>query len=138
MWLLILRVDFALLWGILYFFLSYVPYIGSALEMIPPILLGFAESGLLTAGLVLVGALTINTLTESLVAPVLVSASINLSPVVGFLLLLVWTWVLGPAGALLAMPLTLFTVLMLDAFSETRGLARLMSVQKEPKAAAQP
>jgi AI-2 transport protein TqsA len=43
--LLVLGVDFALMWGILTFFLSFVPYVGLVLAAAPPVLLALAEFG---------------------------------------------------------------------------------------------
>jgi AI-2 transport protein TqsA len=45
--LLVLGVDFALMWGILAFFLSFVPYVGLVLAAAPPVLLALAENVLL-------------------------------------------------------------------------------------------
>ena len=56
----LLGVDYALLWGALTFVLSYIPYIGLLTAMIPPILLGYAESGPGVALIVLIGAVAFN------------------------------------------------------------------------------
>ena len=46
LWLWLLGVDFALLWGVLFFLLNYVPNIGSLVAGIPPALLAFMQLGL--------------------------------------------------------------------------------------------
>jgi predicted PurR-regulated permease PerM len=57
---------------------------------------------------------------------------LNLSPLVVFVALILWTWVLGPVGALLAVPLTLGLVSVLEAFPSTRGVATLFRDRFEP------
>ena len=51
----LLGVDFPLLWGILVFFLSFVPYIGLVLAVTPAVVLALAEFGVSRAVLVIVG-----------------------------------------------------------------------------------
>jgi AI-2 transport protein TqsA len=51
----LLGVDFPLLWGILTFFLSFVPYIGLVLAVTPAVVLALAEFGVSRAVLVIVG-----------------------------------------------------------------------------------
>ncbi len=51
---------------------------------------------------------------------------LSLSPTILFLGFIFWAWLLGGPGAFLAAPLTIFVVLMLETFPETRWLASLM------------
>lgn len=124
--LLVLGVDSALLWGVLSFFLAYVPYIGIALSLIPPALLALAESGPTSALLVVVGGSIADMVAENLLAPALISRGLNLSPTIVFVAFMFWIWLLGVAGAFLAMPLTVLLLLMLDSFPETRWIAHVM------------
>ena len=85
----ILGVDYALLWGVLAFVLSYVPYIGLFTAMIPPTLLALAEFGIGAAALVILAGLAINLLIENIVEPRFTGKILKLSPVmVDHLLLL--------------------------------------------------
>lgn len=124
--LLLLGVDFALLWGVLTFFLSYIPYIGIVLATAPAVLLALAEFGLTRALLVIAGVTVANVLAENVLSPMLMSRGLNLSPTALFLCFALWTWLLGAAGAFLAVPLTILSVLMLDTFPGTRWLAAVM------------
>jgi predicted PurR-regulated permease PerM len=63
---------------------------------------------------------------ENLVFPSLAGKGLSLSPAILFLTLLYWNYVLGRAGALLSVPLTMFVKLILESFEETRWIARLM------------
>jgi AI-2 transport protein TqsA len=126
--LLLLGVDFALLWGVLTFFLSFVPYIGLVLAVAPAVLLALAEFGLGRAMLVIAAVVVVNILAENVLSPTLMGRGLNLSPTVVFLSFIFWAWLLGSPGAFLALPLTLFVAVMLDTFPETRWLASLMGM----------
>src|SRR5215212_5484092 len=105
--LLVLRVDFPLMWGILAFFLSFIPWIGLPLAVAPAVVLAFAEHG---------------------VSPMLMGRWLSLSPTVLFIGFIFWAWLLGGPGAFLAAPLTIFLVVMLETFPETRWLAAVMGM----------
>ena len=78
--LLVLGVDFALMWGILTFFLSFVPYVGLVLAAAPPVLL--AEFGVGRAVLVIVGVTVVNILAENVLSPMMMSRGLSISPTV--------------------------------------------------------
>jgi AI-2 transport protein TqsA len=124
--LLVLRVDFPLMWGILAFFLSFIPWIGLPLAVAPAVVLALAEHGVTSAVLVIVGVIVINILAENALSPMLMGRGLSLSPTVLFIGFIFWAWLLGGPGAFLAAPLTIFLVLMLDTFPETRWLASVM------------
>jgi len=125
--LLILGVDFAVLWGILAFLLGYIPSIGFWLALIPPAILAFAEFGLSKALIVLLGYVLINGSVQNFLQPKLMGSGLNLSPLVVVFSLIFWGWVLGPIGALLAIPLTMMVMkLLLESFDETKPLVKLM------------
>jgi AI-2 transport protein TqsA len=126
--LLVLRVDFPLMWGILAFFLSFIPWIGLPLAVAPAVVLALAEHGVTTAVLVVVGVIVINVLAENALSPMLMGRGLSLSPTVLFLGFIFWAWLLGGPGAFLAAPLTIFLVLMLETFPETRWLASVMGM----------
>ena len=131
--LLLLGVDFPLLWGVLTFFLSYVPYVGLVLATATAVLLALAEFGFGRALLVVAGVVVVNMLAENVLSPTLMGRGLNLSPTIVFLSFIFWAWLLGGPGAFLALPLTLFVAVMLETFPETRWIAGLMGL---PDAAA--
>jgi predicted PurR-regulated permease PerM len=124
--LVVLGVDFPLLWGILTFFLSFVPYVGLFIALTPAVVLALAEFGPSRALLFIVGVIVINVVAENVLSPMLMGRGLNLSPTVVFLSFILWAWVLGGPGAFLAVPITLFVIGMLETFPETRWLASLM------------
>jgi len=114
------------MWGILAFFLSFIPWIGLPLAVAPAVVLALAEHGLERALLVIAGVIVINVLAENLVSPMLMGRGLSLSPTFLFIGFIFWAFVLGGPGAFLAAPLTIFVVLMLGTFPETRWLANIM------------
>ena len=126
--LLVLKVDFPVMWGILTFFLSFIPWIGLPLAVTPAVILALAEHGPTTALLVIAGVVVINVLAENALSPMLMGRGLSLSPTVLFVGFVFWAWLLGGPGALLAAPLTIFLVLMFATFPETRWLASVMGV----------
>jgi predicted PurR-regulated permease PerM len=79
----------------------------------------------------------INVLAENALSPMLMGRGLSLSPTVLFLGFIFWAWLLGGPGAFLAAPLTIFVVLMLETFPETRWLAAVMGMSApEPESTA--
>jgi predicted PurR-regulated permease PerM len=127
-WFTLLGVDFAVLWGILAFLMSYIPTLGFWLAAIPPSLLALLESGPTTAVLVFVGIVLINGFAENVVKPKYMGEGLNLSPFMVVFSVIFWAAVLGPLGAILGVPMTLlFKQVVLEADDQNRWIARLMS-----------
>jgi predicted PurR-regulated permease PerM len=129
LWLTILGVDYALLWGLLTFALNYVPNIGSIIAAIPPVLLAIVQLGIGKAIAAGAGYAVINVLMGNFVEPRFMGRGLGLSPLIVFLSLLFWGWVLGPVGMLLAVPLTMTAKIALDSREETRWIAVLLGPQ---------
>jgi predicted PurR-regulated permease PerM len=125
---LIIGVDFALQWGVLSFVTNYIPNIGFVLGVIPPVVVTLLEKGPLMAVILLVLYSAINNGIESFIAPRFMAEDLGITSLSIFLSLIFWTWVLGPSGALLAVPLTLLVkIMLLDGEEETKALNALIS-----------
>jgi len=110
---LLMGVDFAVQWGVLAVITNYIPNIGFVLGLIPPVVVTLLEHGPLAAVALLVIYSLINTIFENFVAPRFMAEDLGITSLFIFLSLIFWTWVLGPSGALLAVPLTLLVQIML-------------------------
>lgn len=124
--LIIMGVDFAVLWGVLAWLLGYIPTIGFWLALIPPTILAWAEHGPTTALIVFLGFVLINGSVQNFVQPKMMGDNLNISPVIVFLSLFIWGWLLGGIGAILAVPLTLLILALLESFDTTRGVMLLI------------
>lgn len=122
----ILGVDYAVLWGLLAWFMGYIPSIGFIIALIPPVVMAYLQYGLQTAIIVLVGYILINGGVQNLIQPKLMGNRLSISPVVVFIGLFVWGYLLGGIGAILAVPLTMLVIIIMENFDGTRPLAVLM------------
>jgi predicted PurR-regulated permease PerM len=125
--LVVMRIDFVLLWAVLIFLLSYVPNIGIIIACVPAVALALVQYGVVTALVVVVGLTLINAIGDYALTPRMMSQGFGLSAFTILLSFFVWTYLLGAAGGLLSVPLTLLVKLLLEASPDTRGLAVLMS-----------
>ena len=131
--LILLGVDYAVLWGLLAWFMGYIPSVGFIIALIPPVLMAYAMYGLQTALIVLVGFVLINGGVQNFIQPKMMGQSLRISPVVVFVGLFIWGYLLGGIGALLAVPMTLLLLIIMENFEGTRSLAILMRYTGEEK-----
>lgn len=136
LWLSVLGVDYALLWGLLAFLLNYIPSIGSFIAAIPAVLLAFLQLGAGDAILAALGYLVVNTVIGNFIEPRIMGEGMGLSTLVVFLSLIFWGWVLGPVGMLLSVPLTMIMKIILEESDETRWIAVLLGPRPAESEAA--
>ncbi len=132
LWLVILGLDYPLLWGLVAFLLNYVPNIGSIIAAVPAVLLAVVQLGPGSSLMVAGGYLTVNLLMGSAIEPKLMGRKLGLSTLVVFLSLVFWGWALGPVGMLLSVPLTMIVKIALEVKPETRWLALLLGSETTP------
>jgi AI-2 transport protein TqsA len=131
--LLLMGVDYAVLWGLLAWFMGYIPSIGFIIALIPPVLMAYAQYGLQTALIVLIAYILINGGIQNFYQPKVMGNRLKISPVVVFIGLFIWGYLLGGIGALLAVPLTLLVLIIMENFEGTRPLAILFRYTGEEK-----
>jgi AI-2 transport protein TqsA len=124
--LVVLGIPLALLWGLVSFLTNYVANIGFFLGLMPPTILALLVGGPGTALLVVVIYTVTNFVLQSVLQPVIVGDVVRLSITVSFLSVILWTVVLGPLGAILAIPLTLFVHAVLVGQDPGRRWARTL------------
>lgn len=123
----LLSIPAPILWGIVAFVTNYIPNIGFVIGVIPPAILGLLVGGWDLAIIVVVVYSIINFLIQSIIQPKFVGDSVNLATTVTFLSMAIWTWTIGPLGALLAVPLTLLTkAILIDLDPSTRWIGILL------------
>jgi predicted PurR-regulated permease PerM len=128
--LLLLGVPLALVWGVLSFITNYIPNIGFVIGLIPPALLALFTGGWQLAVWVVVIYSVLNVVIQSIIQPKFVGDAVGLSATLTFVSLIFWGWVIGPLGALLAVPLTLLAkALLVDIDPTTKWAAPLITLQ---------
>jgi hypothetical protein len=70
---------------------------------------------------------------QNFIQPRMMGQGLGISPVVVFISLFIWGWLLGGVGAILAVPLTLLIIAILNSNDNTRFLANLMSLTPAPQ-----
>ena len=129
--LLIVGVDYPLLWGMLAFGFNFIPNIGSIIAAVPAVLLAMVQLGPGSALIVAACYITIHMGIGNVVEPRFMGKGLGLSTLVVFLSLLFWGWVLGPVGMLLSVVLTMKLKIMLDLNVQTRWMAQMLGPNPE-------
>lgn len=130
----ILGVDYALLWGMLAFMLNFVPNIGSIIAAVPAVLLAFVQGGTTLALFTIAGYAAVNIGIGNVLEPKIMGKGLGLSTLVVFLSLVFWGWVLGPVGMLLSVPLTMVLKVALESEQQTHWIAVLLGSEADVKA----
>ncbi|WP_307796237.1 AI-2E family transporter [Amycolatopsis sp. 195334CR] len=129
-----LGIPLPVLWGLLSFVTNYIPNVGFLLGVAPPALLGLLSGGWGTTLSVVGVYVVLNFVLQSLVQPRYVGDAVGLSAVLTFVSLVFWAWVLGPLGALLAVPATLLVMAVLvDVDPRAEWAAALLRTAKSEK-----
>lgn len=126
--LLVLGVSLPLVWVILAFITNYIPNIGFVIGLVPPAILALFEKGPVAALAVVVAYCVLNVVIQSLIQPKFTGDAVGVTPTVSFISLLLWTWVFGALGALLALPATLAVkALLVDSDPRLRWVNAFIS-----------
>ena len=103
----------AILWGFLAIMLRFIPYIGPWLAAVFPVFLSLAAtSGWIAPVLTVALFIVMELIANNVVEPWLYGASTGLSPIAVIVSAVFWAWLWGPAGLLLATPLTVCVAVM--------------------------
>jgi AI-2 transport protein TqsA len=128
----VLKVEFALTWGALAFFLNFIPSIGSILASVPPILLAMVQfypsvwMPIVTA----IVLLTVQMLMGNVIEPKIMGESLNLSPVVILLSLVFFGWMWGIVGALMSVPIVAAIKIVCENIEGLKPISVLMGSGK--------
>lgn len=126
--LLIIGVDFAVLWAFLIFMLNYIPIIGAFLGIIFPTLIAIVQFGGYVEPLLVICLLSgIQLIIGNFVEPKILGTKLNLSPLVVIIALTFWGSLWGIAGMFLCVPITVIMMIIFSQFDATRNIAILLS-----------
>ncbi|WP_162257684.1 AI-2E family transporter [Agromyces sp. Root81] len=134
--LVIIGVPGAFIWGLLAFVCSFIPNVGYFLALIPPIIFAALVGGWPMVIVVIVVYAVINGVIQSVIQPRVIGKAVNLSQTITFFSVLFWAVVIGPIGAILAIPLTLLVRLILvDSNPQMSWIRPLLGELDETKEA---
>ena len=129
----LMGVPGAFVWAVLAFVTNFIPNIGFVIGVIPPAIIALLEGGPGLMIAVIVTYSVINFLIQSVIQPRVVGDAVGLTAMFTFLSLVFWTWVIGPLGALLAVPLTLLArALLIETNPRLHWALPLIAGKAEP------
>lgn len=127
----IFGIRYALAWGFLAFALNYIPYIGSLIAIVPPLLISAMNADSVSQVLILFVALeSIQLIMGNAVEPKLMGSSLSINTVTVLFGFVFWAYMWGTAGMLLAVPLTFLIKVTMENISGAEILVRLMDNKK--------
>jgi AI-2 transport protein TqsA len=114
--LLVLGVEYPVLWAFLSFLFSFIPNIGFLLSVIAPAFLALVGLGPASAVMVVLGFIVINGIVENIIKPRVMGQELEMSLSIVFLSLIGWAFLLGPIGTVLAIPMSIAVKMGWDVY----------------------
>ncbi|HDP94066.1 MAG TPA: AI-2E family transporter [Candidatus Aminicenantes bacterium] len=126
-------IDFVLFFALVIFLFNFIPNIGSIMATILPVLVGFLKFGLTLRVLLLaVGLSLTQMIIGNVVEPKVTGDNLDLSPIVILVSLILWGWMWGVIGMLLAVPLTVAIKIMMEQSPVLKPFSELMGAARPP------
>ncbi len=125
-------VDFASFWAFAIFLLNYIPIVGSTVATIFPALLTLIQFDTFAPFLIVgIGLTSAQFAVGNVIEPKLMGSSLNLSPMVVVLSLVLWGSLWGIPGMFLCVPIMVILLIVLSHFDATRPIAVMLSESGE-------
>jgi predicted PurR-regulated permease PerM len=131
--------EFAIVWGVIQFILNFIPSIGSIAAGVGATLFALIQfwpdpGPIVITGLVMLG---VNMIIGNVLEPKIMGDNLGISPLAVLMSLIIWGWLWGFAGMILAVPMTVIVKIvcenipMLEPFSIILGSHRAIAAQKQ-------
>ena len=121
-------VSFPVFWGLFAFLINFVQMVGSIVSVILLSLFAMVEldpSGTLLAFvLVIIG---VQVIMGTILEPNFLGKTFSINVITVLVMLMLWGYIWGVPGLIMAIPITVFIKIVLEQFPRTRVIARLMS-----------
>ena len=131
--LLIIGVDYPLLWALIAGLMNYIPNIGSIIAAVPAVLFALIQLGLGGAVWTLGSFMLVNNVLGNFVEPRIMGKGLGLSTLVVFLSLIFWGFIFGTVGMFLSVPFTMTIKIILEQNEKTKWLAIILGTPDEAK-----
>jgi predicted PurR-regulated permease PerM len=131
--LLIIGVDYPLLWALIAGLMNYIPNIGSIIAALPAVLFALMQIGFGGALWTLGSFMLVNNVLGNFIEPKIMGKGLGLSTLVVFLSLLFWGFIFGTVGMFLSVPFTMTIKIILEQNDKTKWLALLLGTPDEAK-----
>lgn len=130
-WLALFGVGLLAVWFVLTFLLAFIPTIGSIIAGVLPIIYTFVTRDWATALYVSIGIIAIEQVTGNYLSPRLLGKKLSVSPIVTFFALVLFGWLWGTAGAILAVPMAVLMVIAFAHIEPLRPVALVLSDRRD-------
>jgi AI-2 transport protein TqsA len=124
-------VDLLIVWGLLAFVLNFIPTVGSLIAGGLPVLYAFFQKDPATALMVGAVILFIEQVMGNYVDPRVGGPQVSLSPLVALIALVLWGWLWGVPGAILAAPVTIAMMISFAHVEHLRPVALFLSNERD-------
>ncbi|MFT4295859.1 MAG: AI-2E family transporter [Micropruina sp.] len=134
-----LQIPLVLTWGILSFVTAYIPNIGFIIGMVPPALMALLARDVQTMVIMVAAYVVVNFIASMVIQPKVTGDAVGLNITTTFISLVFWALIIGPLGAILAVPLTLFfKAVLFDADPRTRWVSVFLGGNLDDVATGEP
>ena len=126
----VIGVPGAIMWGVLGFSLRFLPYLGPWIAATLPILVSIATADGWTQPMLVVGwYIVVELISNNVVEPLVYGSTTGVSTVGVIISAIFWTWLWGPIGLILAMPMTVCLVVAARYVPQLRFITILLADQ---------
>ncbi|MFD2552635.1 AI-2E family transporter [Bizionia sediminis] len=121
-------VSFPIFWGLFAFLINFVQMVGSIITVVLLSAFAFIELDPTSILFFFILSITgVQVLFGSILEPVFMGKSFSLNIITVLVMLMLWGFIWGVPGLIMAIPITVFIKIMLEQFSSTKVIASLLS-----------
>ena len=128
----ILHIPFFYFAGFFSGFLSLVPYLGVLLALLPPIFLGVGHLSMAKVVWIVATVFTLHIVSINVLYPKIIGGRLRLNPLTVTLALLIWGWLWGAAGLILAIPITAGMKIVFDHVEPLKPFGAWLGGEQPP------
>lgn len=131
--LLILKIQGAVVLGIVSGFLNLVPFLGVLLAVLVPLCAALLQLSTVAAcAVILLTVIGLHIISANVLIPKIVGSRVNIGPVAAVAGILFWGWLWGLMGILLAVPLTALIKIFADSHPSLIHISNLLAESPRP------
>tara|TARA_R100001039_G_C1821942_1_gene89449 strand:+ start:151 stop:1065 length:915 start_codon:yes stop_codon:yes gene_type:complete len=121
-------VSFPIFWGLFAFIINFVQMVGSIITVILLSIFAFIELDPTSTLFFFILSITgVQVLFGSILEPIFMGKSFSLNVITVLVMLMLWGFIWGVPGLIMAIPITVFIKIILDQFPETKVLSDILS-----------
>jgi len=125
---LLFDVSFPVFWGLFAFLINFVQMVGSIISVILLSLFALVELDPTGTLIFFIAVITgVQVLMGSILEPVFLGKTFSINVITVLVMLMLWGFIWGVPGLIMAIPITVFVKIVLEQFPGTQIIARLMS-----------